>query len=132
MASMVANGNIAPCRFVKQDTTGKVVAAGATDVPFGISQEGSRNPPYTGLDDGYAAIAGENIHVYEENEGMNNECFLESGAAFNNGAFLKPSTAGVGIATTTDKDAYGAIALHAATAAGQLIRVKVRNGYLSV
>lgn len=124
MASFVANGNIAPSRFVVQDTTGKVVVA-TSGVSFGISQQGSRNTPLTGLEDGYAAIAGENIRVYEETE----ECFLEMSATCSNGAFIAPTTAGKGVATTTDKAAYGAIALQACTAAGQLIKVKVRNGF---
>ena len=62
--SRVANGNIAPCRAVKLDSTtagGKVLQCGAGDKAFGISQPESRNPPYSTLDDGYCAIAGENL-----------------------------------------------------------------------
>jgi hypothetical protein len=123
MASFVANGNIAPSRFVGQDSTGKVVAV-TSGISFGISQEGTRNTPYSSLDDGYVAIAGENVRVYEETE----ECFLEMSATCNNGAFLAPTTGGKGVATTTGNAAYGAVALQACTAAGQLIKVKVRNG----
>jgi hypothetical protein len=66
--SRQANGNIAPSRFVKLDTSadGKVLQCGAsaTIMPYGISGPGTRNPPYSSLDDGYHAIAGENCLIY--------------------------------------------------------------------
>lgn len=133
--SFVANGNIAPSRFVKMDATatGKVVAATSnTDFIFGISQQGTRNTPYSSLDDGYAAIAGENIRVYTDNE----DCWVETGTvttAITPGDHLTASTAGVAIRTVTDKDVYGAIALEPATASGKLIKVRVVKGnFLSI
>jgi hypothetical protein len=76
----MANGNIPPCRFVKFDLTagqaynGRVLQATAlADKVVGISQEGTRRVPYGGLNDGYAAIAGENIKVFQPGD----MCLLE-------------------------------------------------------
>lgn len=134
--SFVANGNIPMSRFVKPDTTavGKAIVATAGsgtegDSTYGVSHESSRNIPYSTLDDGYTAIAGENVRVYIDDE----ECYLESGAAVAHGDKLKSDSVGRGIPATTDKDRFGAIALQACSAAGVLIRVKVvKSGYLSV
>lgn len=132
--SYVANGNIAPCRFVKRDNTaaGKVVAAtAATDPIVGISDKDSRNPPYSSLDDGYHAIAGENARVYTDGE----VCWVETGTvttAIAPGDKLTAGSAGTAVRTVTDKDAYGAIAEEAATTSGKLIKVTVRTGFLSV
>ena len=126
--SYVAAGNISPSRFVKYDSAvGKVVAnATATTLPTGVSGEWTRNTPLTGYDDGYHAISGENCRVYCDNE----ECWLELGGTVTYGDKLIASTAGVGITSVTDKDAYGAIALQSGVS-GQLIRVKVIRGYIS-
>jgi hypothetical protein len=124
--SFVANGNIAPSRFVKLDSSavGKVLAATAvTDPIIGISGQGTRNTPYSTLDDGYHAIAGENCRVYGDNE----ECWLECGGTITVGDKITPSTGGVGITTTTTQDRYGAIALQSGIT-GKLIKVKVVKG----
>lgn len=124
--SYVAAGNIYPSRAVKDDTAvGKVTQAGAGEIAIGIAYQGTRNTPYSSLDDGYVAIAGENVRVYEIGE----ECYAESGAAISNGAFLKPSTDGVLIAVASNNDYYIAKAKQAATASGQLIKVVVEKGY---
>lgn len=109
--SRVANGNIAPCRFVKLDSStagGKVLQAGDGDKVFGISQPESRMPPYSGLDDGYCAIAGENLKVYTV---ADKEVYLEIGSGgCSAGDSLKSDTNGAGVATTTDNTQVGAIA----------------------
>ena len=124
--SYVANGNIAPSRFVKADSSvGKVVAnATATTFMLGISGEATRNTPLTGYDDGYHAIAGENCRVYGDLE----ECLLELGGTVSFGDLLTASTGGVGITTTTNNHAYCAQALQSGVS-GQLIKVKVLRGF---
>lgn len=122
--SYLANGNIYPSRFVKLDSSGEgyVLQAGAGDTPVGVSQAGTRLPPIEGYDDGYAAVQNvEAVLVYEATD----ECWLEVGAAVSNGDLLKPSTDGVAITASSDGNIYGAQALQDATAANQLIRVKV-------
>jgi hypothetical protein len=123
--SMKANGNIAPSRFVKLDTSAdnKVLQAGAGGIVFGVSQAGTRRTPYNGLDDGYAAIAGEDLEVFGQSE----VCLLELGGTVSPGDRLKSDADGKGVATTTNLDEYGAIARVAGTS-GQLIPVEVRPG----
>lgn len=121
----VANGNIAPSRFVKLDTTavGKVLQSGAGEKTYGISQEGTRNPPYPSLDDGYAAIAGENLNVYTEPQ----ECWLQIGSGgCTVDDWLKADADGKGVTTTTETDNAGAVALETGLE-NQLIRVRVRT-----
>lgn len=120
--SKVANGSIVMSRFVKLDTTadGKVLQCGAGDKIFGVSQAGSRRTPYSSLDDGYAAIAGEDLSI----TGPPDQCLLELGGTVSPGDRLKADTDGKGVATTTDHDEWGAIALVAGTS-GKLINVQV-------
>lgn len=120
-----AAGNIIPARFVKMGATdGACLQAGATDVPIGVSGAGTRNTPYSTLDDGFHAISGENTLIYGENE----KCMLECGAAVTVGAFLKPSTNGVAIPVASNNDVYGARA-EMAGSSGQLIEATVMIGY---
>lgn len=121
MASKVAAGNIAPSIFVKEDTAdGKVLASGAGEIIYGISQEGSRNAPLTGRDDGYCAIAGENLRVYKNPE--DKDCFLTVGGTVAPGDKLKADASGFGVATTSANDNIGAVAEENGTV-GMLIRV---------
>jgi len=55
------------------------------------------------------------------------ECYILSGAAFSIDDELKADSDGRGITGTTTGDIVGAIALEAATAANQLIKVVVRE-----
>jgi hypothetical protein len=124
IVSKLCNGNVAPSRFVKEDsstTAGFVLAAGATDTPFGISQEGVMFPPMGGLDNGFAGIQnGPPISVYINGS----ECWLELGGTVSYGDFLKPSTNGVGVTASSDGDIYGAMAEESGVS-GNLIRVRV-------
>lgn len=45
--------------------------------------------------------------------------------------YIKSTTAGIGIKTTTDTDEYGAVALEAATTDGALILVDIKRGTLA-
>jgi hypothetical protein len=127
--SKVANGNVSPARFVYLDSSadGKVLqASAATQKLFGISQAGTRRAPYSGLDDGYAAIAGENLQVY----GLGEQCMLELAGTVAPGDRLTATSGGKGIKTTTNLDEYGAIA-QAAGSSGQLVPVLVQGGQIS-
>ena len=124
--SMVANGNITPYSIVKYDTVvGKcVLAAAGTDKLVGICQEGTRNPPNTTVynDDGYAAIAGENIGIY--GPGASDKVMLKLGGTVSVGSWITSDSAGLGVATTTNKDVVIAIALDSGVAS-DLIPVRV-------
>lgn len=122
--SRVANGSISPSRFVKLDTTadGKVLQAGAGDQVFGVAQPGERNVPYSSLQDGFAAKAGENINVY----GPPERCLLELGGSVTRGSRLKSDSTGAGV-TASATDESGAIAL-ASGVSGDLIEVEVWLG----
>ncbi len=122
--SKVANGNIPPCRFVKLDTSAadKVLVCGAGESPYGVSGPGVRNVPGDiGLDDGYHAIAGHNCLVFGPPE---KDVLLEAGGTITIGALLKSGAAGVAVATVTNLDIVGAIAMQAGVA-GDLIRVQL-------
>ena len=91
----VAGGNISPSRFLIRSTTedNKYLQASSTSVAIaGISQPGTRNTPYSSLDDGYAAIAGENLHVFQA--GKDNEAPLEYGRTVAAGALLSTDSSG--------------------------------------
>lgn len=119
----VANGNIKPYRFVKSDTTAdkKCLQSSTNQESVGISHQGTRKPPFSTLDDGYVAIAGEEIQVYEDND----ECLLCAGAAVARGDNLKSDSDGRGITGNSSGDLVSAYALESATAANQLILVKL-------
>lgn len=125
MSSMtkVANGNISPSRFVKQDTTtgvkDRVLQCGAGDRVYGISGPGVRNAPWSELDDGYHAIAGENCFIYGFPE---KDVLLELGGTVVAGDLLKADADGKGVVTTTSGQEVGARA-EMAGASGDLIRV---------
>lgn len=106
--SKVADGNIRPYRFVKLSTTteGRVLEADAGNKIYGISQEGTRRPPYSGLDDGFAAIQGESLRIY----GQGAKCFLTLGGDVTAGDRLKSDADGQGVTASSDTEEYGAIA----------------------
>jgi hypothetical protein len=120
--SMKAAGDIAMCRFVKQDTTQtfRVLVAGAGEKVFGISHQSSRRMPYLSLDDGFAAKDGEDLSVYCSHE----TCLLELGGTVAVGDRIKSGALGVGVVTTTNLDEWGAIALEAGVS-GDLVKVEV-------
>lgn len=119
--SKIAGGNVTPARFVKLDSTvGRVVECGAGEDMFGISQPSTRRLALSGWDDGFAAVAGENLNIIGPGD---DEALLELGGTVTHGQNIKSGAAGVGVAATTDKDKVGAIALQSGVS-GELIRVK--------
>lgn len=127
--SFMPNGNIAPSRFVKIDATqvgGYCLQAGSGDKVIGISEPGVRQPPISGLDDGFAGIQNSNaIEVLTTND----EGWLETGGTVTFGDLLKPDANGKGVTAGSDGDFFGAIALQSSTGAAQLIRVRVQLGF---
>ncbi len=123
----IANGTINPCRFVKitTTTTGRVEQAGAGSQIFGISQTGIRRDLYIDSN-GYAALVGEPIGVFDDGE----ECLLELGGTVSAGDRLKSDANGKGVTTTTNLDEYGAIAIWSGVS-GEQVRVKVQRGQIS-
>ncbi len=126
--SKVASGNISPSRFLILTTSadGKVTQAGAGEKVYGISGPWTRNTPYSSLEDGYHAIAGENVLVY----GIGEKCMLELGGTVSPGDRLKSDSNGKAVATTTNLDEFGAVAMMAGTS-GKLIEVEVVLGQIS-
>lgn len=132
--SRYCGGNVKPARFVKQDTVrGKVLQATAGSgtegsVTFGISDKGTWQAPLgvpgggTALDDGYAGIVGSPpITVWQAGA----EVYVLSGAAFAIDDSLKSDSDGRAILADTSGDNIGAVALEAATAANQYVKVRV-------
>jgi hypothetical protein len=113
--SRKASASITPYSFVKQDVAnlGQVLLCGAGDEIFGISQPGTRRVPYDGLDDGNAAIVGENVNIFGPPE---KGVLLKIGGTVAIGDRLKSDAAGHGITTVTANDEVGAIAERAGVA----------------
>lgn len=123
---MTAGGNIAPHRFVKVSTVSdnQCLQAGAGEKIIAVSQRGTRNTPYSTLDDGFAAIAGESLRLY----GPDETCKLELGGTVASGDRLKSDANGKGLTAGAGEE-YGAIAGQAGTS-GKLIEVMVSLGKL--
>ncbi len=119
--SKVASGNIPYAVFVKLTTTadGKVTVCSAGDRIYGVSQPGQRYPPWGAIQDGFAAIAGENVNVFVMPE---KGVMLRLNGTVLPGDMLKADTGGLGIATTGANDEIGAQA-EVAGVAGQIIPV---------
>jgi hypothetical protein len=123
--TFTARGNIVPATFVKLDTATNfgVLAAGAGDQIVGIASEAGREPPLPSVSTVYAAQNGEECHV----RGQGEVCLLTIGGSVSPKDRLKSDASGFGVATTTNGDEYGAIALESG-ASGQQIMVQVVTG----
>lgn len=128
--NFVANGNISPSRACIVDTsyTGagiRVIQDGTGGLRvIGVSQKGTRYAGGTGADDGFAAIAGEDIrlHTWQDNHAT---CGLELGGTVVAGASLKSDSSGKGVSTTTAADIIFAVALQGGVS-GDVIQVALR------
>jgi hypothetical protein len=108
-----AGGTIIPSTFLVRSTTAdaQFLQATGTAVPIaGISQKGTRSTPYDGLDDGNAAIAGENLQVYLPND--DKEAPLRLGGTVAAGDLLTSDAQGRGV-TAASGNQVGARALMA-------------------
>jgi hypothetical protein len=135
--SLMAKGNISPCRFVGIDNTNTTtggfhaVQCNATthNKPFGISQEGTCTPPFASTNDlnvsatAYAATDGLPVRIF----GIGEECLLTAGEAISAGADLVADANGKGVAAATGivTQFVGARALQGAGAEDEKIRVMV-------
>lgn len=124
--SFVANGNIAACSFVKFDGTrpGLVVQAGAGDAVVGVAGQGSRWAPWDELDDGYLAVAGENVAVKQDGA---KRVMIKLGGTVDEGSWLKSDASGFAVASTTDQDKVGGRARQAGVS-GDYIEMDVIIG----
>ena len=120
--SKKASGNITPYSFVKTYTSADntVALAGAGEQIFGISQPSTRRTPYSSLDDGYAAIDGEDLDVFSVGE----VCLLRIAGTITPGTRLKSDASGFAVAVASNNDEYGAVALGSGVS-GELIMVQV-------
>lgn len=115
--NFVANGNVSPCRFITPVVSstggGKAVqASAATQLLIGVSYEETRYPPGSPADDGYMAIATENLPYH----GPGQICNLQLGddTVVSAHMVLTADAEGKGtlLDTTLDTKSYaGAIAL---------------------
>ncbi len=124
----IAGGNIAPSRFVKLGTDETVTHCGAGEIPWGISQPYTRYPALAAVDDGFAAIAGEQCNVFGPTD---DECLLELGGTVTPGQGIKATTDGKGLAAVTNLDQVGAVAIQGGIS-GDLIKVKPMRYDVSV
>ncbi len=123
---LLAGGTILPAQFIMMSTTADHTALACTSGArmIGVAQKGTRNTPMGAFNDGNAALAGESLLWYGENE----TCGLQLGGTVAAGDFLKSDVSGHGVTATADGDIYGAIASQAGIS-GQIIEVKVHIGY---
>ncbi len=130
--SFVAGESILPSRFVKLSTvsgaSGKVLMAGAGSDVYGVSAQWQRNAPLDGLQDTYAAIAGENVRVYTA-AAPADEPYIVVDAAYPQGTLLKPGTNGIGTIADTDHDIAGAVLVQQSFASGDLVQCRVLAPY---
>lgn len=130
--SYVANGNVTVSAIVKFDSTAPfrvILAAAATDAMFGVSSESVDKAPIPqDTSTQYAAIAGEDLKVYE----LGDRCSLTTGTGgFTAGDAITSDGSGNGITTTTDKNLYVGRAVDTMTTAAVLAQILVQPGYIS-
>lgn len=129
--SGISGGNIAPSRFVVRTASGSeaiVNQAGANVLTWGISQPSTRRVPFDTYDDGYAAVAGDQLNIIGDGD---DEALLEIAGTITAGQPIKSDANGKGVVANTDKDKVGAIAKESGVS-GQLIRVKPKIYDLAV
>lgn len=133
--SFIARGDIPPSVFVKQNGTDHgIVVCVANDEAIGVSHEGTREAPISGITP-LAAKNGESCQVYTDTW----SCEIIAGAAIVAGNKLKPDINGhavpvvgdaLGAAGAVDK-IYSAIARSSA-AIGERVKCTVQRGIVPV
>lgn len=122
--SLKAGGNILPSRFIVISGDYEVSqAAAATAAYLGVSHDSTKSAPADGLANVNHAELGDTVSYYK----VGDSCLLEAGAAVAAGALLESDASGRGITAAGAGEMAGAIALEAAGAAGELIRVQIQN-----
>lgn len=123
--SYIARGDIPPSVFVKQDGTDHgIVICVADDEAIGVSHEGTREAPITGVTP-LSAIDGESCQVYTDTW----PCEVIAGDTIVAGNKLKPDVNGhaVPVVAGVADQVYSAIA-RAGAAAGERVKVTVQRG----
>jgi hypothetical protein len=119
---VTATGNVKPLRFLIASTTTDnqvTQASGTSSRIVGISGPGTRYPPWSALDDGFHAIAGENVEVFKP---PMKEAYLQLGGTVTAGDLLTSDSDGQGVTGTTGQQT-GARAMQAGVS-GQSILVQ--------
>ena len=119
---VTAGGNIRPSRLLKIGSADNTVveATAATDVVIGISAPWTRQAPYGSLDDGFHAIAGENVTMYGSGEIAP---LIAGSGGMARGARITSDANGQGVAASATNGAIG-VALQT-VAAGQKAEVLI-------
>ncbi len=126
--SFLATTNITRATFVKLSTTvGYVAPCGANERAYGIAMKGTRRSPYI-ISTDYAAAVDEPLQVHDE---PGEECSLVLGGTVAAGDYIKSHSDGTGLASTTDLDDIGAIAMQGG-ASGDIIKVQIHRMERSV
>lgn len=125
--SMVAGGDVRPCRFIKVSTAADYTCleADANEAVIGISTNAVRDAPVPNADTD-AAEAGDDLHYNP----IGSVCDLELGGTVARGDEIKSDADGKGVvrATTgTTLQNFGAIALESGVS-GEFIKVLVVRG----
>jgi hypothetical protein len=122
--NFIAKGNIPSSVFVKQSGDHGIVVCVAGDEAIGVSHEGSREAPITGITP-LAAISGESCQVYTETW----PCEIIAGGTIVAGDKIAPDADGKGVAANAGS-VYSAIA-RAGAAAGERIKATVQRGVMT-
>jgi hypothetical protein len=102
---IMANGDIAPSRFVALDPTEDfrcVQAAAGNTVVIGISLDNIRTHPHTESTETRHAMDGEHVQIHRPGQFGK----VAAGAAIVRGAYLKPDANGKAITATTGNVAF--------------------------
>ncbi len=119
--SFIAKGSVPPSVFVKQSGDHGIVICGAGDEAVGVSHEGTREAPVTGVTP-MAALTGESCQVYTETW----TCEVIAGDTITAGQKLKPDANGAAVPAVAG-NVYSAIA-RAGAVAGERCKCTVTTG----
>lgn len=127
--SGMANGDIAPFVAVMIDTSvdGRLIQATAGARAIGIAGKGRRYAPWSAIDDGLIAKAGEVFQYWGDGE---ENVPAKLGGTVASGDRLKVTTGGVLITVTADGDLFVATAREAGDA-DDIIRVDIGIGQVA-
>lgn len=127
---VTSGGNIRPSRVVKISTAADntvLESASATSANIGLAQQGTRRAPGTGDDDGYAAIANENIGVFGPGSGLAPGAL---GGTVTRGDVVTSDANGLLVTTTTEGDCMIGWAFQSGVS-GDVVEILVNPGYLA-
>jgi hypothetical protein len=124
--TFVASANVRPSRFVRLSGENKMAESGQNLIAYGVSHEGTVDPPIPGMTDRFAARTGMEMLVY----GPGDTCEVEAGDVINVASgpvYLKPDNQGRAVPAGAEQ-LYSAEAITSATAAGQRVKCTIVRG----